>query len=164
MVEIGDIAVELGRPAPEPNSIESEQWTRWIAQALLLIRTRFGTLDGIDTDVLDYVVTQAVVAHVRRPDDSTQVSTSVDDASVSRTYQSSAGRVVILPEWWALLSDARGTGSGAGAFAIDTAGAGVRGGEGHARICNIFFGGSDCSCGAYLTMGRYPLYETDELS
>lgn len=117
-VSVDDIAAELGRPVPDSGSTEFEQWTRWIAQALLLIKTRFGSLNDLDPDVLDYVVTQAVAAHVRRPDDSLQVDVAVDDGRVSKRYESSSGRVTILPEWWGMLSPKGGKGK---AFSIDTA-------------------------------------------
>jgi len=154
-----DIAVELGRPTPDDGSIEALQWAKWIADAQFLIRSRLGDLDALDQTALDYVVTLAVAAHVRRPDDSTQVDVAVDDARVSRRYASGKGRVVILDEWWDLLSPA---GSNAGAFAIDTVPAGV--GGGHSDICALYFGGAYCSCGAVLTNLVYPLYEGGALS
>src|SRR5690349_11847489 len=99
-----DIAVELGRTAPDPTSAEYAQWEMWIGDALLLISARLGVLADLDQPHLDYVVRQAVAAHVRRPDDATQVTVSVDDGTSSRTYRSSRGRIEILDEWWALLS------------------------------------------------------------
>lgn len=153
-----DIAVALGRTAPALGSTEHDQWAMWIADALMLIAARLGDPAALDQDRLDYVVREAVVAQVRRPDDSTSVDISVDDGRVSRRYSSGSGRVWIRDEWWALL-DPDGAGEGA-AFAVDTY-AGVDRRHGHSDICNIFFGSPTCSCGAYLTLGRYPLYETD---
>lgn len=43
------------------------------------------------------------------------------------------------------------------AFSIDTAPR--RGLSGHLPWCDIFMGGSTCSCGASLTRGEYPLWE-----
>ena len=61
---------------------------------------------------------------MKRPDNATQVTVSVDDASTSRTYRSGAGRVTILDDWWTMLglNPRRGR-----AFEVDTmpAGAGV---------------------------------------
>ena len=101
------IAVELGRTAPESGSALEEQWAMWIADATRAIERRAEllsiTFDSLVTDDVDYVVRQAVAAHVRRPDDATQVTISVDDGSTSKTYSSGSGRVGILEDWWALL-------------------------------------------------------------
>ena len=120
------IAVALGRTAPTDPSVEFDQWTMWIADALLLIEARLGDPSELDQAKLDYVVREAVVAHVRNPDSATQVSVSVDDASSSRTYRSSAGRISILDAWWDLLSPTSTSGK---AFEVDTmpASAGVYG-------------------------------------
>ena len=99
-----DIAAALGRPTPEPGSAEHEQWSMWIADALMLIEARLGDLAALDQGRLDYVVREAVVAQVRRPDDLTQLDVSVDDGRVSRQWRSSTGRVAIRDEWWDLLS------------------------------------------------------------
>ena len=113
-----DIAVALGRTAPDSGSPTEAQWTMWITDAEMLIETRRMQVDPalvIDEAKLDYVVREAVRSHVLHPDDATQVTKSVDDASVSRTYRSSRGRVQILDEWWALLGLAA---TGSGAFSI----------------------------------------------
>lgn len=120
-----DIAVELGRPTP--TSEQSAQWASWIAQARFLIGARLGSVDGLDAETVDYVVLQAVAAHVRNPENATQVDVSVDDASVSRRYQSGAGRVTILDEWWDLLAPAGGS---SGAFTISPFGVPDRFGDG----------------------------------
>lgn len=112
-----DIETALGRPASSP--AEQNQWQMWINHAELLISTRFGGLESLDPALVDYVVLQAVLAHVRKPDDATQVDMAVDDARVSRRYSSGNGRVTILDEWWDLLSP-RSTG---GAFTISPTGA-----------------------------------------
>src|SRR5688500_15490466 len=104
-----DIAVELGRTA-DPTGPEYTQWERWIADARMLISARLGDLMALDQERLDYVVRQAVSAHVRRPDDATQVAVAVDDGSVSRTYRSSRGRVEIIDDWWSLLAPTDATG------------------------------------------------------
>jgi len=152
-----DIATALGRPIPDEGSTSANQWQMWIDDATMLVTVRAEALAVTDIDAakLDYVVREAVVAQVRRPDDATQVTVSVDDGSTSRTYQRGTGRVTILDEWWTLLGLA---GDGSAAYAIDTyAGPDMR--HGHADVCSIFFGSSNCSCGAYLTLGSYPLYE-----
>jgi hypothetical protein len=121
-----DIAVELGRPTP--TSVESAQWGSWIEQARYLIGKRLGDINILDPADVDYVVLQAVAAHVRRPDDSTQVDIAIDDGRMSKRYESGAGRVTILDEWWDLLTP-DGTGY-AGAFTIAPAGSVDRLGDG----------------------------------
>lgn len=111
------IAVALGRTAPEVDSPTDLQWEMWIEDARMLIEARLGDLTELDQAVLDYVVREAVVMQVRRPDDATQVTVSVDDGSTSRTYRSSSGRVTILDAWWELLSPTEARGK---AFEVDT--------------------------------------------
>ena len=110
------IAVALGRTAPDSGSVEFEQWSMWIADALMLIEARLGDPSLLDQAKLDYVVREAVAAHVRHPDDATQVTLSIDDASSSRQYRTSHGRVRILDEWWNLLAPAQSSGR---AFSLD---------------------------------------------
>lgn len=114
------IAIAIGQAAPASGSVTEQQWQMWIDDAVMLIQTR---VDGttptptVDQVKLDYVVREAVAAHVKRPEDATQVTVSVDDGSTSKTYRSGAGRVTIIDDWWSLL----GLGPRAGkAFEIDT--------------------------------------------
>jgi hypothetical protein len=66
-------------------------------------------------------VLQAVAAHIRNPDDATQVDVAVDDGRVSKRYASGTGRVTIIDEWWDMLTP---DGSGfQGAFTISPYGA-----------------------------------------
>ena len=146
------IAVALGKAAPEPGSVTEQQWSMWIDEALMLIEIRkdeLGRTDAIDEARLDYVVRQAVVAQVKRPDDSTQVTVRVDDASTSKSYRSGKGRVTILDEWWTLLGLVP---EGGQAFAIDTVGTGSI----HAPWCSLAFGATFCDCGA--DIAGFPLY------
>lgn len=112
-VTIEDIALELGRATPAVDSIEAQQWAVWIGRAKSLIARRAERLGvtGLDPDVVDTVVTLAVAAHVRQPDDVTIVDRSVDDARVSKHYKSSTGRVSIIDEWWADLGLTGSTGA-----------------------------------------------------
>lgn len=162
------IAVALGRTAPDVDSPEYLQWEMWISDALMLIQARITNLaiagiDGLEDlpqAQLDYVVREAVVAQVRRPDDATTVDVRVDDGAVAKTYRSSAGRVAIRDEWWDLLFP---TNSTAGAFSIRPYCSGTY----HADVCTantyvdengaVVFGGAYCSCGA--DIAGYPLYE-----
>ena len=150
-VTADDIAVALGRTTPESGSPELLQWQMWIEDAVMLIEARLGDTAALDQTKLNYVVREAVVAQVRRPDDATSVDVSVDDGRVSRTYRTSAGRVTIRDEWWDLLSpDIKG-----GAFSIRPQGSNTL--AGHAPWCDLFFGGATCSCG--YALAGYPMYE-----
>lgn len=106
-VTLDDIATRLGVATPSPDSPTGKQWSAWIGDATLLIRLRAEalglSLEELDQDALDRVVTLAVVAMARKPDDATTVDVSVDDGRVSRRYESSTGRVGILDEWWSWL-------------------------------------------------------------
>lgn len=146
MVTPDDIAVALGRAST--SDTELDQWSMWIADALLLIEARLGDPAELDQAKLDYVVREAVVAHIRHPDDATQVSVSIDDGTTARTYRSGRGRVTIIDDWWELLSP-----STSGAFSLDM----VSTTGGHAPWCDIYFGGEACSCGASIAGG--PIYE-----
>lgn len=147
------IAVALGQAAPPEGSTLWEQWEMWISDALMLIDARAEKVgkpvEDIDQAKLDYVVREAVTAHVRRPDDATTVMVSVDDGSSSKTYKSGAGRVAIRDEWWSIL----GLTEASGAFAIDMAPA--------ARSCHVPWcdtsWGATCSCGTNLA--GHPLWE-----
>lgn len=146
------IAVALGRTAPAEGSPEFAQWELWISDALMLIEARLGDPAELDQTKLDYVVREAVVAHIRKPDDATQVSVSVDDASTSRTYRSSKGRVTIIDEWWDLLAPAETS----RAFSFRP----YCSGNGHLPWCAWNMGAVYCSCGSDIA-GR-PIYELGE--
>lgn len=141
-----NIGVALGRAF---TTAESAQWTQWIADALMLIEARLGDSAALDQAKLDYVVREAVAAHIRHPDDATQVSVSIDDGSSSRTYKSGKGRVTILDEWWHLLSPA----ASLVAFTIDTVGSTGN----HLDWCSYTLGALYCSCG--VDIAGTPIYE-----
>lgn len=120
------IATALGRTT-SPTATEHAQWEMWIGDAIMLIDARRVALsftDELDEAKHDYVVREAVVAHVRRPDDATQVTTSIQDASTSKTYRSARGRIEIRDEWWILLGLTETSGK---AFEVDTMPAGAMG-------------------------------------
>ena len=151
----GMVAVALGVAAPESGSITEQQWQLWIDDAYMLIEIRAEQLDvtdPIDEAKLDYVVREAVVAQVKKPDDATQVTVSVDDASTSKSYRSGKGRVTILDEWWVLL----GLTDPQGAFAIDMASTSTS----HLPWCSLSFGAVYCSCGT--DIAGYPIFEGGE--
>lgn len=149
-----EIAVALGVDAPAEGDPKFDQWAMWIGDALMLISVRateLGVADGdVDQARLNYVIREAVVAHVRQPDSATEVTVAVDDGSSTKRYRSADGRVGIRDEWWSLLGL---TPDGGQAFNIDT----VPSAAGHAPFCSLMFGGTTCSCGANLA--GYPLWE-----
>jgi len=146
------IAVALGQTAPEPDSVTDEQWKLWIGDAEMLIEARRVLLGAEVPDEarLDYVVREAVAAHIRRPDDATQVTIAVDDGSSSRSYKTGKGRVTILDEWWALL----GLVETSGAFSVDMVG--PRSGA-HLPWCSLMLGATYCSCG--VDIAGVPIFE-----
>jgi translation initiation factor IF-1 len=148
------IAIALGVTAPAPDSATDLQWSMWISDAEMLIETRRLSLevDPIDEAKLDYVVREAVVAQVKKPDDATQVTVSVDDGSTSRAYKSGKGRVTILDEWWLLL----GLTDPSGAYTIDMLGEASI----HLPWCSLAFGALYCSCGA--DIAGFPIFEGGE--
>ena len=148
-----EIAVALGRPVPEAGSTEDQQWAMWISDAQRLIRHRLGDLTLLDQEDLDYVVREAVVAQVRRPDDATTVDVRVDDGAVAKTYRSSAGRVTIRDEWWDILSPGLSSG---GAFSIKT----MDVSSAHLPWCTLMQGADYCSCG--VDIAGFPIFEAPE--
>ena len=149
-----NIAVALGVAAPAPDSVQWRQWELWIGDAMMLIDARAKQLGvglaSIGEAKLDYVVREAVVAQVKKPDDATQVTITVDDASTSKSYRSGKGRVTILDEWWLIL----GLTAPSGAFAIDMA---PQAGAGHLPWCSLAFGAAYCSCG--VDIAGKPIFE-----
>ena len=150
------VAVALGVTAPEPGSAQAGQWQMWIDDALMLVQVRADSITPaptVDQARLNYVIREAVAAQARRPDSATQVTTSIDDGSVSKTYRSRAGRIDILDEWWALLGLSS---AGGGAYAVDT----VSSASNHLPWCSLAFGALYCSCGA--DIAGVPIYEGGE--
>ena len=143
-----DIGAALGRAAI--SDAERYQWELWCGDAMMLIEARLGDPNLLDQRKLDYVVREAVIAQVQRPDDATTVAVSVDDGQVSRTYRSSAGRVTIRDEWWELLAP---NDRSRGAFSIVPS----RAWSGHLPWCNVSFGSFNCSCG--VDVAGEPIYE-----
>ncbi len=149
-VATDDIAVVLGRTTESVTEVERNQWILWCSDALMLIEARLGDPDALDQRKLDYVVREAVIAQIQRPDDATTVDVSVDDGRMSRTYRSSAGRVTIRDEWWDLLAPSDRS---RGAFSVIPSAPGTS----HLPWCNLMFGASYCSCG--VDIAGEPIFE-----
>lgn len=95
-----DVETNLGRSL---STSEAAQVAQWIVWAESTIQRRLGDLGALDPDTLNMVIVEAVSRRLRMPEPVTQVSVSVDDANVNKTYQKSTGLIDILPEWWAAL-------------------------------------------------------------
>lgn len=109
-----DIGIELG--VLSPSSVQSEQWSQWISDALYLIGRHYRDLGGVgslDPDDVDYVVRRAVVDHARNPSSETQVDVRIDDGQVSRRYAKAEGKVTIGDDLWAILEPSGSTATGA---------------------------------------------------
>lgn len=105
MIDASNIATALGVATPASTTLKYKQWTLWISDAQRAIERHREQhqLPEPNFQDRDYVVREAVVAQVRRPDDATRVNISVDDGTTTREYQSSTGRVTIRDEWLELL-------------------------------------------------------------
>lgn len=146
------LAVALGVAAPELGSITDQQWNLWIDDAEMLIDARRAAVAPdlvIDEAKFDYVVRESVVAHIKKPDDATQVSVAIDDGSTTKSYKSGKGRVTILDEWWLFL----GLTETSGAFSVDMVGFS----SAHLPWCSLNFGAVYCSCG--VDIAGYPIFE-----
>lgn len=150
------IATALGVAVPSSGSTTEAQWVMWITDATRMVQRRAERVavdyETIDPDDLDYVIREAVVDHVKHPDDATQVSVSIDDGNVARSYRSSTGRVRILDEWWDLLG--LGESGGGGVYAVDTVGSS----SAHLPWCSLMLGANYCSCG--VDIAGFPLFES----
>jgi len=112
-VSPADVARTLEQDAPSESSPTFKAWDQWIADARTQIRVRLGDLDALDEEVLDYVVREAVAEKVRNPAGVKQSSVTIDDGTISKTYQGGTGQVTIREEWWALLTPTKVDNQGA---------------------------------------------------
>ena len=144
------IAVALGRTAPAPFSAEAAQWEMWVGDALMLIEDRVKERFAlVDQAKLDYVVREAVVAHIRQPEDVRRVDVGLDDARIGKEYRTGHGRVTIIDAWWDLLAPPQAS----GAFTLDMLGTGTR----HLPWCSLMFNATYCSCG--VDIAGVPIFE-----
>lgn len=111
------IATTLLRPPPALDSLEAQAWEMWIEDARNQITQRFGDIYSLDQATVDYVVREAVALKIKRPDPVLKIDVSVDDGGVSKTYEKGSGQVLILDEWWTMLTP-RQDRTSRGAFTI----------------------------------------------
>lgn len=110
LATVTNVAAELGRAVPA-DAPTLAQWNAWLARVEQMIRARIRDLDeriddGTLTAALVSGIQAAAVARVvRNPEGLRQVTTSVDDGSVSKTRDValSDGQLRITADEWALL-------------------------------------------------------------
>jgi hypothetical protein len=112
---VQDVQDSLGRPITSAGEIA--QVNMWLDDAELQIRLRLGDVTLLDQEVLAFVEREAAILKIRNPDG--KQSEGIDDYNYRRNEDNARGQVVILDEWWLMLSP--NTGSG-GAFSITAAG------------------------------------------
>ena len=95
-----DVATNLGRSLSTAEAAQAAQWIGWAEST---IQRRLGDLTQLDPDTLNMVIVEAVTRRLRMPEPATQVSVSVDDANINKTYSKATGLIDILPEWWTAL-------------------------------------------------------------
>ena len=99
-----DVAAHLGRPLTSDEATQIALWIGWLESDII---ERFPNRSTLSAALLQRAIVESVAAYMRNPDDATQVSEdiSVDDGrwQRSRRYQTSTGRVELLPHWWTRL-------------------------------------------------------------
>lgn len=95
-----DVATNIGRPLTTNETAQADLWISWAEAA---IQARMGDLSALEPNTLQMVLVEAVTARLRRPEPLSQTSVTVDDATVSKTFQRSTGLIEILPQWWQAL-------------------------------------------------------------
>lgn len=151
-VQPSDIATEMGDDPAELSSVEMAQILRWITDAAFLVERGLGDVTP-DTETLDYVIRQAVLGVADGPRSGVaSESVQIDDAQTMTRYERAGRRrIEILPEWWEMLGVATARGQ---AMTIDMTPADL---TIHAVWCDLYLGGTTCSCGA--SIAGYPIFE-----
>ena len=111
MVTWTQVQTNLGRTL---TPAQQQQAVLWITQTQALIQARLGDLALLDQAILDMVVTEAVTLRLKNPDGVRRRSVAVDDGRVETEVTEASGQLVILDDWWALLTPR----SQGGAFSV----------------------------------------------
>lgn len=121
-VTVADVATTARATVP-PSDVATVQ--RWIADVELLLRLRFSDrLAEIDADAVDLVIREVVAARVRRPrDEVSSQSVAVDDATVTRRWETSTSGGRSWDEWLAWLAGLLPDATSGGAWSIRLGGA-----------------------------------------
>lgn len=132
LASISDVTTTLGRPLT--STLEGDQIQQWLNNAEMQIRLRLGDVSLLDPEAVIYVETEAVALKVKNPDG--KKSEGIDDYNYGRYEDAAKGQIVILDEWWSLLSSSPAR--AAGAFTIDPSGAADTGWTDNARAANCY--------------------------
>ena len=97
---VDEVATSLGRPITEQAEVDQVQ--QWLADAEMQIRLRLGDVQLLDPEVVAYVEREAVVLKVRNPDG--KQNERIDDYSYGLSEAQARGQVLILDEWWDMLT------------------------------------------------------------
>jgi hypothetical protein len=117
---VQEVATSLGRPITEQAEIDQVQM--WLDDAELQIRLRLGDPLLLDPKTVAFVEREAVVLKVRNPGG--KKDERVDDYSYGLSEAQARGQVLILDEWWAMLTP--GVSTAAFTIAPTNAGPGYR--------------------------------------
>ena len=148
-----DVVYPLLRPLTEA---EENYAVRLLDWAETLIKARYPDIATLAPTNVIMVEAQAVARVIRNPEGMYQEAVGGGEFSGTRDKAGADGVLRILDEEWELLAPTPvKTGK---AFSIDTAPVGTLN---HSVVCTLLMGGTYCSCGATLTQGQTPIYETD---
>lgn len=106
---VKDVEAVLGRRASSEE--ETEQINAWIKGAELIIQSRLGPLDELDSQAVRFVICESVARRVRNPDGIQ--NERIDDYSYGFNTDAAKASLHITDEEWELL---RGRGSSSKAF------------------------------------------------
>ena len=93
-----DVGVHLGRPL-DPS--EHDRLMLWIGWLEADIDRRLPAPAVVDPVTAQRAIVESIATYMDNPTAASQVSIQVDDGGVTKSYKKSAGRVQILPEFWA---------------------------------------------------------------
>lgn len=117
-VTVQQVRVAVGRPLTFD---EEAQAAMWIGDTLRIIAHRLGDTAHLDQQLLDQVVRDAVARRIKRPDDITQKSVTIDGDTTQRTYQTSTGTIEITDDEWELITPEDVVSSGAASIPLSYA-------------------------------------------
>lgn len=115
VAQVSDVEISLARPITLASEIA--QVTQWLNDAEMQIRLRLGDITLLDQDALAFVEREAVILKIRNPDG--KQSEGIDDYNYRRFEDNARGQVMILDEWWDLLTPNTSSGE---AFSITPSG------------------------------------------
>lgn len=89
------------KPLTDQQKAAAFLWEVWITADVEARAKRLGVpVSSIDPAQLERFKIEAILYRLAHPDDATQVDVQVDDARISKRYQSSTGQLTYLDDWW----------------------------------------------------------------